>query len=99
MFSYSLLCHLISNLDTKIIWMETVGKEVNIGQKINHLSKLRGWLHPLSLYNTEESERKIYSSIFALLFFVNKKRTILNDLKIKVGLLSGLRFLKQPHTV
>lgn len=29
MFSYSLLCHLISNLDTTIIWAETVGKKVS----------------------------------------------------------------------
>lgn len=26
MFSYSLLCHLISNLDTKIVWVETLSK-------------------------------------------------------------------------
>lgn len=83
MFSYSLLCHLIPNVDMKIMWMETVGKEVNTGQKLITLVNEGDGYTP-SLCNTEEIESETYSSIFVLLFSVNKKCTILNDLKIKV---------------
>lgn len=83
MFSYSLLCHLIPNVDMKIMWMETVGKEVNTGQKLITLVNEGDGYTP-SLCNTEEIESKTYSSIFVLLFSVNKKYTVLNDLKIKV---------------
>lgn len=65
--------------------METVGKDVNIGQKINHLSKLRGWLHP-SLCTTQNKVSAKYIQVFLYYYFlINKKQTILNDLKIKVG--------------